>query len=217
MKSKISGLRIFLGVIIGLPVVVVIMISLVYWLSSHTNSDRRKDFMETMSPSFTPAAPTDVTVIAPSTTTNADTPVVAPTTTTSAEVQQSDVETDPYSFTYSNMTVEYVKHELIENLAGETCLAVYYEFTNNSDENKTFAYSFDDKVFQNGVELDTSWFHVNDESKNSGREIQPGTTVTVVSGFVLNESRDNVTLQIEPWISFKENILLELELELPSE
>lgn len=122
--------------------------------------------------------------------------------------------TNSYEFDYNDMHVKYIKHEIVENLAGEKCLAIYYEFTNNSSENKAFDYSFTDKVFQNGVELDFSLFHVNEESKNSSREIQPGTTVTVTSGFVLGESMDNVTLQITPWISWSDKTLLEMELSL---
>ena len=117
-------------------------------------------------------------------------------------------------FDYNGMHVKYVKHEILTNMAGEKCLAVYYEFTNNSDENKEFIYLFSDKVFQNGVELEASMFHVNEESKNSGKEIQPGTTITVTSGFVLGESRDSVTLQIEPWISFSDEKLMEISLSL---
>lgn len=117
-------------------------------------------------------------------------------------------------FSYDDTYVKYLKHEIVENMAGEKCLAVYYEFTNNSDENQTFMYLFHDKVFQNGVELDGSLFHVNDDSKNSTREIQPGTTVIVVSGFVLSDESSNVTLQIEPMISFTNEKLLELDLAL---
>lgn len=117
-------------------------------------------------------------------------------------------------FDYEDTHVKYLKHEVVENMAGDKCLAVYYEFTNNSDENKTFLYTFSDKAFQNGVELDVSLFHVNDDSKNSSREIQPGVTVTVVSGFVLSDETSNVTLQVEPMISFTNEKLLEIDLSL---
>lgn len=134
---------------------------------------------------------------------------------------ESEPEADPqdsYSngleFSYDDTHVKYLKHEVVENMTGDKCLAVYYEFTNNSEENQTFIYLFNDKAFQNGVELDGSLFHVNDDSKNSSREIQPGTTVVVVSGFVLGDESSDVTLQIEPWISFSNEKLLELDLSL---
>lgn len=125
-------------------------------------------------------------------------------------VEEKEELTD--EFTYRDMSVKYLKHEIVVDDIDQTVLVVYYEFTNNSDENKTFDYSFDDTCFQNGVEVEHSLWHVNDESKNSGKEIKTGTTITVASSFVLGESRDNIELEITPWIGDK--ILLEKTLVL---
>lgn len=125
-------------------------------------------------------------------------------------VEEKEELTD--EFTYRDMSVKYLKHEIVVDDIDQTVLVVYYEFTNNSDENKTFDYSFDDTCFQNGVEVETSWWHVNDESKNSGKEIKSGTTITVASSFVLGDSMDDVELEITPWISDK--ILFEKRLVL---
>lgn len=116
-------------------------------------------------------------------------------------------------FSYDDMHVKYIKHEVVENMSGDKCLVIYYEFTNNSNENKAFIYSFSDKAFQDGIELDFSIFHVNEESKNSDREIQPGVTITVASGFVI-KSNSIVTLQIEPFISFSDEKLMEMQLSI---
>lgn len=115
-------------------------------------------------------------------------------------------------FTYKNMTVKYLNHEVMVDGVGQTVLVVYYEFTNNNKENKTFDYSFSDTCFQNGVEVEHSYWHANDESKNSGKEIKTGTTITVASSFVLGDSRDDVELEITPWIGNK--ILFEKTLKL---
>lgn len=112
-------------------------------------------------------------------------------------------------FVYDDMRVKYKKHEFTENMSGEKCIVIYYEFTNNSNENKVFDYNFTDKAFQNGVELDFSLFHVNEESKNSDREIQPNTTVTVASAFVINSESD-IILEVQPFISFSDEKLMEM-------
>lgn len=130
--------------------------------------------------------------------------------TTTQETKQEPT----YEFTYQKMDVKYLKHEIMVDSVDQTVLVVYYEFTNNSGENKTFDYSFSDTCFQNGVEIERSWWHANEESKNSGKEIKSGTTITVASSFVLGDSRDNVEIEITPWISFTDKVLLELELEL---
>lgn len=106
-------------------------------------------------------------------------------------------------FTYRDMTVKYLRHEIVVDDIDQEVLVVYYEFTNNSEENKTFVYSFDDTCFQNGVEVESSWWHVNDESHNRDKEIKTGTTITVASAFVLGESRDDIELEITPWIGDK--------------
>lgn len=117
-------------------------------------------------------------------------------------------------FEYEGMTVKYLRHEVMTDSVGQKVLVVYYDFTNNSDENQTFDYAFSDKCFQNGVEVEPSYWHANEESKNSGKEIKPGTTLEVASSFVLGDCMDDVELEIEPWITLKENILFSKNLEL---
>lgn len=117
-------------------------------------------------------------------------------------------------FEYEGMTVKYLRHEVMTDSVGQKVLVVYYDFTNNSDENQTFDYAFSDKCFQNGVEVEHSYWHANEESKNSGKEIKPGTTLEVASSFVLGDCMDDVELEIEPWITLKENILFSINLEL---
>lgn len=97
--------------------------------------------------------------------------------------------------------IEYLYHEVVQNMADDLCVAVYYQFTNNSDTNQAFYVTVSDKAFQNGVELEESFFHVNDDSKTREMEIQPGVSVTVCSGFVLRDTSD-IELQVSPWISF---------------
>ena len=133
-----------------------------------------------------------------------------------SEVKETESETEEPTteFTYGKMTVKYLRHEITENEMGENVLIVYYEFTNNSNDNQAFIYSFSDTCFQNGVQLDDSLFHANEQTRNADREIQPGATIEVASAFDIGDSKDTVTLEVEPWVSFTSNKLLTLELEL---
>ena len=133
-----------------------------------------------------------------------------------SEVKETESETEEPTteFTYGKMTVKYLRHEITENEMGENVLIVYYEFTNNSNDNQAFIYSFSDTCFQNGVQLDDSLLHAKEQTRNADREIQPGATIEVASAFDLGDSRDTVTLEVEPWVSFTSNKLLTLELEL---
>lgn len=105
----------------------------------------------------------------------------------------------------SDCHIKYIRHEITENMAGNKCLAVYYEFTNNSKDEKAFYVTISDKAFQGGIELETSLFHVSDESKDSTAEIRPGVTITVCSGFVLRDEETDIELEVSPWITLKKD------------
>lgn len=117
-------------------------------------------------------------------------------------------------FTYNNMTVEYLDYEIVENIADETVIVIYYNFTNNTSENKTFDTSFTDTCFQNGVEIEHSLWHANEESKNSNKEIKPGITLTVSSSFVLSSETDVVSLEITPWISLSDKVIFSKDIDI---
>lgn len=115
-------------------------------------------------------------------------------------------------FEYKDLNVKYIKHEIATNDVDETVLVVYYEFTNNSNENKSFSDIFSTTCFQEGIEIDKSWFYLNDEAKNMDKEIQPGKTIVMAETFIIGENKSNVDLEIESWFSDKK--LLEIELAL---
>ena len=131
---------------------------------------------------------------------------------TTEEVDDNIIDTD-----IGDCHIKYLKHEIVENMAGDKCVAIYYEFTNNSDENKAFNYVTGEKLFQNGVELETSLFHVNDTSKESGSEIKPGITITVCSGHVLRDETTDIEVEMGEWISFDDKPIDTMVLKLKSE
>lgn len=99
--------------------------------------------------------------------------------------------------------VKYIGASIEDNYVDESCLVIYYEFTNNSNENKCFDYTIGAKAFQDGVELKESNFHVNDSTKDSSVEIQPGTTVTVASAYILRNDTSEISLEVSTWLSDK--------------
>lgn len=123
------------------------------------------------------------------------------TVTHSATQSPSPFDDDIIDIDIDDCHIEYLYHEIVQNMAGDWCVAVYYQFTNNSGSNQAFYTTVSNKAFQNGVELEESFFHVNDDSKTREMEIQPGVSVTVCSGFVLRDTSD-IELQVFPWISF---------------
>ncbi len=127
------------------------------------------------------------------------------------EIQKDEAE----MFSYNNLDVKYLKHEITFDEYYNKALVVYYEFTNNSNENQTFYYSFSGKCFQNGVEMEETWMFDNQETDNARKEIRPGTTVTVATAFEIGTDTDGIVLEITPW--FGSEILLEKQLNLKIE
>lgn len=103
----------------------------------------------------------------------------------------------------SRCHLTYLKHEIGYNTLDEKCLLVYYEFSNHADENKAFGYTISDKAFQNGIELQSSFYKVDDDIQdNNYLEIKPNVSLTVCSAFVLSDESD-VELEVSQWISDK--------------
>ena len=54
------------------------------------------------------------------------------------------------------------------------------------------------------MEVEKTFFHINDETENAGKEIKPGKTITVCSGFVLKDEKTDIELEIGEWITLKD-------------
>lgn len=103
-------------------------------------------------------------------------------------------------------SLKYIRHEIKKDVAGADCIAVFYEFTNNSSETTSYAYTFADKAFQNGIELDTSIFLLDEIEDNSYKDIRPGVSVEVYSLFV-PQDESVVELEVAEWISLSDKPL----------
>lgn len=110
-------------------------------------------------------------------------------------------------------SLKYLRHEMKTDAAGNDCIAVFYEFTNNSDETTSYAYTFSTKAFQNGIELDTSIFLMEDIEDNRYKDIRPGISVEVYSLFKPQDD-SVVELEVAKWISLSDKPLDSMMLSL---
>lgn len=118
------------------------------------------------------------------------------------------------AFKYADITMKYLRSEISYNSIDEKCLYVYFEMTNNSDENQAFDYLVDCKAFQNGIELDINYIYDCEEEKNGSKEIQPNATIMVAEVFELGDSTDNVTLEVRPFNIWSDKLLFEKEIQI---
>jgi len=121
--------------------------------------------------------------------------------------QATTTEQNTDTVTYDNTTLKYLKHEVITDNNGREVVVVYFDFSNNSEDNTAFA------CFQNGKELDYPLISFDiDEYNNIARELQTGANITVARIYIL-EDKSNVDLEVTPLGGNKKLMKLTLELQ----
>lgn len=131
-----------------------------------------------------------------------------------SQEEAAEQEEEANTFEYADITMKYLRSEITYNSIDKKCLFVYFEMTNNSDENQAFSYLVSCKAFQNGIELDTNYIYDSDEERNGSKDIQPGATITVAEVFELGDSADNVTLEVRPFNIWSDRLLFEKEIQI---
>lgn len=111
----------------------------------------------------------------------------------------------------SETNLDYIGCEVIDDEYHGKVLLVKFDFENVSDENKTFAYTYTVKAFQNGVEMEDAMFIENGNHDNSFKEIRPETKITVAESFEYKDTESPIVLEVYPWISFNNEKLMEIE------
>lgn len=106
-------------------------------------------------------------------------------------------------------------------LDGKDILVVTYSFANNSKDPKAFLYAITDKLFQNGVEIQSvlTSFGIEDyySFDNKSKEIKPGVTLDVQNAYELSDTSTPVEVEISEWISFSnDKITYTIDLSEPS-
>lgn len=109
------------------------------------------------------------------------------------------------NFSTDTFAVKLTGYETSTDYEGAPCLLVYYDYTNNGEDNSSAMTDCYFKAFQGGVECDTAiTSDSNDAMDNYMKEIQPGTTVNVCEAFKISGPSD-VTLQASELISLSDD------------
>lgn len=93
---------------------------------------------------------------------------------------------------------------LANNYSGEPIVIVKYKFTNNDSEPASFMWSVDDNVYQNGIELNHSYFvedSANFSSDNQTKEIKKGVSIYVEAAYELDNTMDDIEVEISQLFS----------------
>lgn len=109
-------------------------------------------------------------------------------------------------------TLDYVGCEVFEEKYCGKLIAFYFDFGNKSEENQAFYTTYTVKAFQNGIEMEKSYFSENESYENSVKDIQPDNTVKVAVVYEYKDNKNPINLEVYPWISFDDKKLMEIEI-----
>ena len=117
-----------------------------------------------------------------------------------AESQQAEEVESSFDVTIDGCTVT-------TDYEGAPAIVVDFTFTNNSEEDTSFAVACSQKAFQNGVQLESA---IVTEDLGNGylAEIKPGATTEARMAFTLTDESD-VTVEVEELFSLEEKTLAE--------
>lgn len=88
-----------------------------------------------------------------------------------------------------------------KNWEGKDAVKIVYNFTNNASNPMSFDAALEDKVFQDGIALETT-FTSADENEIWDVEIKPGVTKEVTKIYQLRNSTSDLEIEVGEWLSF---------------
>ena len=101
--------------------------------------------------------------------------------------------------------VEIGDYRMSKTTSGDPLIVITYSFTNNSDESASFTMSLDDKVYQNGMEIDQEFFGLYDDDVDNtvaGRDIKPGVKISFEAAYSLDNEYDDVEVEVGSMFDF---------------
>ena len=104
---------------------------------------------------------------------------------------------DTLNLTTEKFTINYTKHTINKDLAGNPCIMFYYNYTNNSSSAASAMVDVSLKGSQHGESCEEAIPENNDDAiAHFTAEIQPGQTVNVCQGFTVTKE-SNITVQAQ--------------------
>ncbi len=100
--------------------------------------------------------------------------------------------------------VEILRCRLSKDYDGKDVVIITYNFTNISDEEPaSFMWTFEDKVYQNGIECEHAYILDDDSynSENKDKEIKAGASLEVECAYILNDTTSDIEVEVSELIS----------------
>lgn len=120
-----------------------------------------------------------------------------------SESAPSASEGDVIDMSNDRFSIHYTKAAVGEDWAGEPCILVYYDYTNNSSTSSSAMVDVTLRAYQNGEVLEAAIPASNDTAvDNYMTEVGAGQTLNVCQVFSLKDSTTDVTLEASEGLSY---------------
>ena len=120
---------------------------------------------------------------------------------TACEKKESETPSDPGHIVLDDYEIQYKGFTVMPDVDGQSALVLTLDFTNNGKEATSYLWAVSEKVFLDGIGLDTATVLQSAGSKGTVTgaqltEIMPGKTIEVKSAYSLPDG-DKKTLEAE--------------------
>ena len=89
------------------------------------------------------------------------------------------------------------------NYEGKKTVIISYTYTNVENSEATgFYVAFEDKAFQNGIDLNPDYLFENEYSSNDTKNIKQGASIRVDKAYILNDETTEVLVEVNGLFSF---------------
>ena len=137
---------------------------------------------------------------------NDDTNTSSNESTTVSSVNAEKKETDENTIGDFKCVVKGAK--LTKDWEGKDAVLITYEFTNNSDSPISFDGALDDKLYQDGIELESAILSNDEEAKLiDAVDLKPGITKEVKKAYSLRNKKSEIEVEIQEVFSFSDDMI----------
>lgn len=126
--------------------------------------------------------------------------------TTVSSVDAEKKETDENTIGDFKCVVKGAK--ITKDWEGKDAVLITYEFTNNSDSPISFDGALDDKLYQDGIELESAILSNDEEAKLIDTvDLKPGITKEVKKAYSLRNKKSEIEVEIQEIFSFSDDMI----------
>ncbi|MBR4242209.1 MAG: DUF5067 domain-containing protein [Eubacterium sp.] len=100
------------------------------------------------------------------------------------------------------------KAKICKNWEGKDAVKITYYFTNNSKEAASFDIALSDEVYQDDIQLESTFISSDDDDWGVDVKIKPGKTKEVSKVYLLRDKKTDLEVEISELISFNDDKLV---------